>query len=507
MKMFQEIPPHHENNDRRELEACLRPLKMGFGFAATVLSIAGLERSGMIDEMAAHWALEHPDAGFPSNGTMQRELEEAIGSPWEELGQQRLRRKAGEASQAERTIAPALNGFEWLGIDPLHVTAYLQKTLPRGWVSAASIRSITVNPHFVEMKYPGFEGRGEFGHCNRFFGGQPSEIEFTAESLKEPSNGDLLYLLKSLIHEGFHANDHLASMSLPTQSALQLDYALMRAVVDTRRPVYGYPEGILFGKGKTDQQVIASRMAEFGAELMTDALTFADEDLLPGIRSWETWENTFHQHLMQKRQASNEAAAYNVYTAKWLLTHVDPGYQPWVAMRERQSMVSEIMSDRHAKELLRVVEEMKDVALMHVVETALKAPRSAFKAAAIDDMRAEFRGSRPTCGKDREAVKQFLNESLAALRGQEEQEAFHAWLDLMRHAMKVRLEKWQDTHDHDFSMTSEAKKFGALWTSISNERKQVIRPLLLGYAQRVHLAPPRLEGDLVSFHLQRNSLD
>jgi len=358
-------------------------IAMGAYFVAmgSIMGTTGLFALDIPGLIQTKQALTKAGPGFPDNDEMERSLNEEAGGYLYRLNRQRKRKEAAKNKKQEK-LDPgpvSLTGFEKLDLDPAAVREYIGVTFPSSWSVGTNLKSISIDPHFVEMHYPGFEGKAEFAHCSVPGDGAPAKVEFVAESLKNPTPDDVLYLMQTIIHELAHANDWTASQDLSTQGALELQYSLLKGVTDPRRPKYGYPEGIVKKPhgGPSSEEVTYDRMTEFFAEEVTESLTFLNESTAPLIKTWESWESAFTNHLVQKRSASEEAAAHNARTMRRFFSQSDPQFKPWVAAEARLKTLNKVMNGMYTKQLQRQVQEMGDPVLTQEVTRVLELPEEA----------------------------------------------------------------------------------------------------------------------------------
>ncbi|MFA6099849.1 MAG: hypothetical protein WC750_03120 [Patescibacteria group bacterium] len=263
------------------------------------------------------------DPELPNFGVMIDQLKAAIGE--DVLSAEMNMHEAYTDNFHERKNPLQLENFDKMDIEEKALRDLLS-IYPHSWTS--NVSKISVNPRLIPMPYPGFEGEAEYGHCKKSWQGNPIEIEFTSETLKDTGHHNFhtrLEMLKSISHELAHGSDAGSNVKLDAKQSLSLMYMTLVAVSDPGRPKFSYPESIKIKPGQDKKSETEARMTEYFAELMAMAFLQLRGD------SWETWKPEFKRILGSEKGASPQAAEWNYKLVKDYFQWSEPGYQIWKA--------------------------------------------------------------------------------------------------------------------------------------------------------------------------------
>jgi hypothetical protein len=290
---------------------------------------------------AIHEGERPEDPELPDYAIMLDKLKSAVG---EDALSAEFAMHQAYADNYKESTGMALENLDKLDIDEKAFRDLLD-IYPRSWSS--NLKSISINPHFVPMPYPGLEGEAEFAHCERTWKGDPIKIEFTSDSLRSASRNTRLFVLETLSHELAHAADPGSNVRLSAKQSLSLKYMTLVAVSDPGRPKFSYPESIKAKTDKDKQAETQAKMTEYFAEIMDFAISHANGD------TWETWRLNLIKRLESEKHATPQAAEWNVKLIKDYFQWSDPDYKVWEAGRNFWKQVDNIENIRSHRGLER----------------------------------------------------------------------------------------------------------------------------------------------------------
>ncbi len=332
-----------------------RALLLGTTLASLQGCAGGLTAGkGPLEGMRAEGRLELEDETLPSNEEMLRRMKEAVGED-SVAGDVAAQRQYALHAKEHASEKPRLAGFEALDISPDLAEAYV-RTMPRSWWDQGHLGSMTVDPQFRPIPYPGLEGKPEYGHCETSNAGEPIKIFFTSETLRpDPKRGVQLEgnkvqtVFEVALHEMAHGADWRTSQVLTPERSLAMMYMVQRASADPERPKFPYPESIQAKSGQDAKAAARIKMGEYFAELMEAGLEEKNGD------DWQTWGSALARDLVTRYGATPRGAEGSVRLVKTQFQWTDPSFKPWEAARERARILDAMQEQHEYKRLSDMV--------------------------------------------------------------------------------------------------------------------------------------------------------